>query len=144
MSDNPTRLARRSVIGAAGALGLGLAAIGVPQSARAADHLVHDPTELSEAIAAAQPGDTITMANGVWRDVQIVFRTNGTDTAPITLRAQSPGEVIISGTSYLQLVGDHLVVDGLTFRDGAAPLNHLHLIELRGVVAGSYRSDTVD
>src|SRR5699024_5067479 len=48
---------------------------------------------------------------------------------PITLRAQTPGKVIISGTSYLKIIGDHLIVDGLTFRDGAAPLNHLHLIQ---------------
>src|SRR5690606_20335259 len=109
-----TRLSRRTVvIGAAGALGLGMAATGAPHHAHAADHLVHTPAELSEAIASAQPGDTITMATGVWRDIAIVFRTNGTETAPVTLRAQTRGGVIISGTSYLQLVGDHLVVDGL-------------------------------
>lgn len=61
------------------------------------------------------------MKNGVWRDITLVFRATGSPGRPITLRAQVPGRVVISGKSYLQIVGDHLVVDGLTFRDGNAP-----------------------
>ena len=133
-------LSRRRVLGAAGAVGLGVLGAGVVNlPAHAADRFVATRAELTAAITAAQPGDTITMANGAWADMEIVLRTSGIAAAPITLRAETRGGVHITGTSYLQLVGDHLVVDGLRFRGGAAPLNHLHLIEFRGVVSGSYR-----
>ncbi|MGD7707064.1 polysaccharide lyase 6 family protein [Microlunatus sp. Y2014] len=133
-------LSRRQVIGVAGTAGLAMVAAGASAvPAHAVDHFVDTRAELDAAIAAAQPGDTITMANGAWADMEIVLRTSGTAAAPITLRAETRGGVHIIGTSYLQLVGDHLVVDGLRFRDGAAPLNHLHLIEFRGVEGGGYR-----
>ncbi|MGO1973123.1 MAG: polysaccharide lyase 6 family protein [Propionibacteriaceae bacterium] len=126
-------LSRRGLLAAAGAVGVGVGVAGISVTAAHAEPhprttLVKTPAELEAAITAAVPGDTIMMKNGVWRDIAIKFRAVGTSAEPITLRAQVPGKVIISGTSYLQIIGDHLVVDGLTFRDGAAPLNHLHLI----------------
>src|SRR5699024_3049881 len=126
-------LSRRHLIGTAGALGAGLAGFGTALAHADDDggrrrRLVATPAELESAITSARPGDVIMMRNGTWRDVAIRFRADGTADLPITLRAQTPGKVIVSGTSYLQIVGDHLVVDGLTFRDGAAPPNHLHLI----------------
>lgn len=77
--------------------------------------------ELAEAIAAAQPGDEIVMANGNWKDVQIRFTGFGTSGQPITLRAETPGQVIIEGESDLKLAGEFLVVKGLHFRDGHSP-----------------------
>ena len=52
---------------------------------QAAQHLVRDPTQLNAALASAVPGDRIVMANGVWRDQKIVFRSKGTASQPITL-----------------------------------------------------------
>lgn len=77
--------------------------------------------ELSEAIAQAQPGDEIVMANGIWKDVEIRFTGSGTEAKPITLRAETSGQVFIEGTSDLKLAGEHLVVEGLHFRNGASP-----------------------
>lgn len=77
--------------------------------------------ELSEAITKAQPGDEIIMANGVWSDVEIRFTGTGTESRPITLRAETAGEVFIEGTSDLKLAGEYLVVKGLHFRNGASP-----------------------
>ncbi|MGD7707063.1 polysaccharide lyase 6 family protein [Microlunatus sp. Y2014] len=132
-----TGLSRRGLIAAAGALGAG--AVGLARSTTAhADEeavvagrrrLVSTPAELGAAYAWAEPGDVIMMKNGTWRDVGIEFRAMGTAERPITLRAQTPGGVIISGSSYLRILGDHLVVDGLTFRDGAAPDDRYHLIQ---------------
>lgn len=83
--------------------------------------LVSNANELNEAIANAQPGDEIIMADGEWDDVQIQFIGNGTESQPITLRAETPGKVIIQGESDLKLGGEYLIVDGLYFTNGAAP-----------------------
>ena len=77
--------------------------------------------ELKSALNESKPGDYIIMKNGVWEDVNIRFTSNGTDKKRITLRAETPGKVIITGKSDLKLNGEHLVVNGLHFRDGHSP-----------------------
>lgn len=134
-STIPTDISRRGFLTTAGAASAGVIGLGVATAhADEGDRyprtiLVTDSAELEAAITDIRPGETIMMANGIWRDVAIVFRAQGNARHPITLKAETPGKVIISGTSYLKIVGDHLIVDGLTFRDGAAPLSHLHLIQ---------------
>lgn len=54
-------------------------------------------------------------------DFAIVLRGQGTAEQPITLTAQTPGKVIISGTSDLHMAGTYLVVSDLVFRDGHSP-----------------------
>ena len=63
------------------------------------------------------------LANGVWKDVQIKFRGKGTKDKPITLRAETAGEVTIEGESYLKFGGEYLVVEGLHFKNGFSPSN---------------------
>ena len=82
---------------------------------------VEDISELNEAIAKATPGDDIVMANGDWNNVEIRFVGFGTEAQPITLRAETPGKVRIIGKSDLKLGGQHLIVDGLYFTEGASP-----------------------
>lgn len=80
--------------------------------------LVKTAQELNAAFANASPGNVITMQDGVWNDIDILVKGNGTKEKPITLKAQTPGKVIISGKSSLRLSGRYLVVDGLFFKDG--------------------------
>ena len=87
----------------------------------AAELLVHNQKEYAKAIKNVQPGDTIVLANGTWRDFEIRFVASGREGAPITLTAQDKGQVIISGQSNLSLAGSHLVVSGLVFKDGYTP-----------------------
>ncbi|MEP2026585.1 MAG: chondroitinase-B domain-containing protein [Reichenbachiella sp.] len=82
---------------------------------------VSDAKELKAAITNAQPGTEIVMANGEWDDIEIRFYASGTEKQPITLRAETPGQVIIQGQSDLKLAGEYLVVDGLYFTNGASP-----------------------
>lgn len=84
---------------------------------------VKDIDELNKAISQSTPGAEIVLANGIWKDVQIDFFGKGTKYAPITLRAESPGEVIIQGKSHLKLGGEYLVVSGLHFTEGYSPSN---------------------
>jgi poly(beta-D-mannuronate) lyase len=83
--------------------------------------LVRNQAEYARAVKALQPGDTITLANGEWRDFAIVFTGKGTADKPITLTAETRGKVIVTGQSNLRLGGSHLVVSGLVFRDGQTP-----------------------
>ena len=91
------------------------------ESALGTETLVTNQTEFREAVQRAGPGDVIVLANGVWRDFEILFTGTGLPEQPITLTAQTKGQVIISGQSNLRLAGRHLVVSGLVFRDGYTP-----------------------
>ncbi len=82
---------------------------------------VTNADELNNAISNAQPGTVIEMANGEWNDISIRFTGKGTENQPITLRAETPGEVLIQGESDLKLGGEYLVVEGLFFLNGASP-----------------------
>ncbi len=85
------------------------------------DIIAHNGVELETAIKYAQPGDVITLANGTWKDVQIKFIANGTEKNPITIKAETPGQVYIEGVSDLKFGGQYLIVDGLHFRNGYSP-----------------------
>ncbi|MEX1382243.1 chondroitinase-B domain-containing protein, partial [Lutibacter sp.] len=82
---------------------------------------VKNSEELKTALKDAKPGDEIVLSNGVWKDVEIEFIGKGTKENPITLRAETAGEVFIEGVSNLKFAGEYLVVDGLFFRNGHTP-----------------------
>ena len=83
--------------------------------------LVTTPDAFQDAVESAQPGQRIILANGVWTDFDALFEAEGTAEAPIELRAETPGLVILSGQSSLRLAGRHLLVSGLVFKDGYTP-----------------------
>lgn len=79
--------------------------------------------ELNKAIDSCKAGDEIILANGIWKDVQIKFRGKGTKDRPITLKAETAGNVTIEGESYLKFGGEYLVVEGLHFKNGYSTSN---------------------
>ncbi|WP_282294958.1 polysaccharide lyase 6 family protein [Stenotrophomonas sp. PS02289] len=89
--------------------------------ASAADYLVQDADAYRSATSALKPGDTVILADGVWRDTDLLLRGQGTIGQPIRLTAQTPGKVILTGQSQLRLAGRHLEASNLVFRDGWAP-----------------------
>ena len=76
-------------------------------------------SQLNAAIAASSPGDTIIMTNGTWTNVTINFNASATATQPVVLRAQTPGNVILNGSSSLTFSTPYLMVNGLFFSGGA-------------------------
>lgn len=88
-------------------------------------------SQIASAMQVAQPGDSLVMTNGTWTDQQISFAGDGLSGSPITLRAQTPGEVILTGSSSLNISGDWLVADGLRFEGGSLGAND-HVVEFRG------------
>ncbi len=93
------------------------------------ERMAQTPHELAAAINASGPGDTVVMANGTWTDVAIDFFAEGVEGDTITLRAETPGQVVLDGRSRLRIGGQYLKVDGLWFRGGA--LTSGHVIEFR-------------
>ena len=93
-------------------------ALSVCFESAAAEFAVSSVAGINAATAAAHPGDTIVMQDGIWADADILFTGNGTAVNPITLRAQTLGQVFLTGQSRLRISGSYLVVDGLTFTNG--------------------------
>lgn len=84
-----------------------------------------DQAQFRQTAAALRAGDEIVLANGEWRDFQILLEGQGEPRNPIVLRGESPGGVILTGRSNLRLSGEHLVVSDLVFRDGHSPSDEL-------------------
>lgn len=87
--------------------------------------------ELNAAVKIAKPGDEIILANGNWENVHIKFNGEGTKEKPIILKAETPGKVILSGSSRMNISGSFLVVKDLILRVNAIT-EEGSLIELRG------------
>jgi poly(beta-D-mannuronate) lyase len=63
-------------------------------------------------------GDTIVMRNGTWANQSILLKGIGTGIQPIVLLAETPGNVILTGTSKLGFSGKYVIVSGLYFKNG--------------------------
>jgi poly(beta-D-mannuronate) lyase len=111
----------------------------------ASEYRVSSAEAIGRLAGALQPGDVIVMADGTWNDQAIVFGGRGTDERPITLRAETPGKVILTGRSALAIDGEHLVVSGLSLKEGTATADgvklagrHCRLTDT-AVVRGQYK-----
>jgi poly(beta-D-mannuronate) lyase len=80
--------------------------------------LVKNISDLQNANKNAQPGDTVILVNGEWKDVSIKLDCKGTIEKPIVFKAETPGKVVISGNSRLKIGGSYIVVSGLYFTNG--------------------------
>ncbi len=80
--------------------------------------IVKNSGDISLNSSKAQAGDTLLMQNGIWTNQKIVFSCSGTRDKPIYLLAETPGEVILTGTSTLRISGSYLTVGGVYFKDG--------------------------
>src|SRR3954454_1343714 len=119
----------------------------------AADVLVSDQTQLTNALNNAHAGDNIILKNGIWSNLNINKQNlAGTPPAPITIRAQTPGQVSITGPNYFFDVGGHdYVVSGLTFKDENDNLKSIrfrgtnsHVYDNAILIGGRYNQITYD
>ncbi len=74
--------------------------------------------EFQTAINQAQAGDTVVLCNGNYPDSTLTIPTSG-----ITVRAETPGGVVLSGTSNgakykVSITGSNIVFSGFQFKDG--------------------------
>lgn len=97
-------------------------------------------SEIEAALQIALPGDTLVLQNGTYEDLVIEFEGSGVENAPITLKAETAGQVILKGESRMEIGGEWLVADGLVFT-GAYSGNDDEVIQFRanGVMATDCR-----
>jgi poly(beta-D-mannuronate) lyase len=88
-----------------------------PRLAHCKDFPARSGDEVKESVRQAQAGDSIILANGTWQDTDLLLEASGTAENPITLRAETPGQVKLTGHSRVRLAGRHLVVSGLLFHE---------------------------
>ena len=93
------------------------------------EYRVNNSSEIRSAMGRAQPGDTLTMVTGLWIDEDIDFKGNGAENRPILLRAETPGHVVLTGRSRLEVNGRYLIVDGLYFLNAYMEYYKVHLID---------------
>lgn len=80
---------------------------------------VGSPAQLTAALKDAAAGDVITLQNGRWKDVAVTVTVGGTARAPVQIRAETAGRVILTGNSRLVLAAPFVTVSGLLFSGGA-------------------------
>lgn len=85
--------------------------------------IAHNVQELNTFVAKAVPGDTIYIANGIWKDAEVVLEASGSVSAPIYVMAQTKGQVVFEGQSYFKLGGEYLHLEGLVFKNGFTPVS---------------------
>src|SRR5690606_8956799 len=95
-------------------IGLALIIVGFPLFAK--EYSILSAEELNTIHLAA--GDIVLLKGKTWQDQKLVFKGQGTETSPILLTVENPGETILTGSSSLIIEGSWLVVDGLVFKNG--------------------------
>ncbi|MBV7260325.1 polysaccharide lyase 6 family protein [Erythrobacter crassostreae] len=115
-------------------LGLVLLAVWLGASPALAErYFVRDQIEYADALKRVEAGDVIVLANGEWRDFDLVVTGQGRADALITVTSEDAGKVILTGQSNLRVGGQYILVKGLVFKDGYSP---------RGEVVSFRRSKT--
>ena len=72
-----------------------------------------------------QPCDVVTWTNGTYSNQNITFNGMGESGSPIVLKAETPGGVIFTGSSEMNIWGDYLIVDGFYWNGGTGTNNHI-------------------
>lgn len=89
--------------------------------AHAEHYFVRNQNEYAHALKQIEAGDVIILANGVWRDFELVITGKGRKDKPITVISEEAGKVFLTGQSSLRIGGEHILVTGLIFKDGYSP-----------------------
>ncbi len=84
----------------------------------ASEYFVASMSELSNVLDLVKPGDVVTLKNGTWNNADVLFTGGGTESDPITFKAESVGGVVFSGSSKMRIAGSYLIVNGFAFENG--------------------------
>ncbi|WP_165444911.1 chondroitinase-B domain-containing protein [Gracilibacillus phocaeensis] len=84
---------------------------------------------LQRQVAEAEPGDTVVVPNGNYKDFEASFVGNGTENKPIMITAETPGGVTFRGDTQITLTGNYLTFENFHF-DHANPSGRHYLLGL--------------
>jgi poly(beta-D-mannuronate) lyase len=110
-------------------------------AATAAEYRITNAAQFAAITDKLRPGDVVVMADGEWKKESRTFSARGTAEKPITLRAETPGKVMLLDGSTLVIAGEHVVVSGLSFGPGESDRS---AIELRGTNCRLTETSIVD
>ncbi len=77
---------------------------------------VSDEASFKAALKEIVPGDVIIWKNGTYENLALKLTAEGSEGSPITLRAETPGGVVFTGLSSIQLKGSYLAAEGFAFK----------------------------
>ncbi len=95
------------------------------QKSKVKVNTINSVDAFNEAVKVAQPGDSIILAKGIWKDAELLFEAKGTKDQPITLTVEEKGKTTLEGASYLRIAGEYLVISGLVFKNGYTPTSEV-------------------
>jgi len=97
---------------------------------RAAEHAVSTVAELTKAVASAAPGDVITIQPGRYEIRRINFGKPGTAAAPIVLRAEKLGSVLIEaqGSEAFSISESDWIFENLVMRGSPTSEHAFHIV----------------
>ena len=77
---------------------------------------VNDSDDLQNFVNAAAPGDTFIVSNGTYNDFEASFTSSGAANNPIVIKAETVGDVILTGESHFVFKkAAHIVLEGFIF-----------------------------
>lgn len=75
--------------------------------------------EIYKSLDSLKAGDTLSLKDGVYKNIQLVVNQSGISGNPIYIKAEHPGRVFYTGNVKVELRGSFLVLDGIFFRNGS-------------------------
>ncbi|MBD1420870.1 chondroitinase-B domain-containing protein [Sphingobacterium chuzhouense] len=85
---------------------------------RASNIEVASKEEVYDKLTLLQPGDTLFLLDGIYKDIQLVVNNTGEQGKPIVIIAKNGGKVFFTGDAKVELRGQHLVLKDIYFKDG--------------------------
>ncbi len=82
-------------------------------------YVVRSPKEVQALSGQLGPGDQLVLSGLGWRDARFAFSGRGTESQPILVRPDVPGQVVFTGDSSVAFDGAHLIITGLEFKSVA-------------------------
>ncbi len=82
---------------------------------------VFNLAQFDQTVKTLAPGDSVVLANGIWKDAPLVFKGKGLKEKMIYLTVETAGQVTLEGQSSIRLSGEWLHVSGLVFVNGSTP-----------------------
>lgn len=98
---------------------------GIGQTALLAREVsIAGPAQL-KSLDFVRPGDIVTLKNGNWMDAAISLNKGGDARNRVVIKAETPGGVILGGSSSLEINAPYVTVDGLYFLKGTTAKDSL-------------------
>lgn len=95
----------------------------------AAEFILTPQTDVKVLLKKIAAGDSLILENGTWVDADLKFELlPGTVQQPVTIRAETAGQVIFTGQTEFRVSGQYVIVSGLVFRNSSGRSD---VVELR-------------